>query len=389
MSPLCSPGGILQILLYLSLVLAAGPPALSQSQGASDPNSKPAPALPAWTWVENCHVQRGHRLTDFGTFGSLLVEADNQTIVSQPFAGKNRTGASFLGTIKQDLWPGGALIAYAEGGTSYTLDRIIQDSLGTNGVAQQANLYLSHLFLLQDLADQHVQMALGRILMSDFFDTNRIANCEFTEFLSSCLVNDPTIPFPDAGMGAVVRLAAVPWLHLQVGVADASAHATHSDLDTAFRSFSNAFGIAGFALSPFSGPRAGVYRFLFWYDPSSEGSGDNHGFAVSFDQPATDRLSFFLRYGYADSPVNALTDFVSFGTLLQKPLPGRDHDSLLGAVAWGNATVRDETLVEVDYSVYVTESLTFTPLVQIISDPVQNSQDDTFVLAGIRAVYVF
>ncbi len=49
---------------------------------------------------------------------------------------------------------------------------------------------------------------LGRILLSDFFDTNRIANCEFVQFLSSCLVNNPTIPFPDAGMGAAAR--AVP-----------------------------------------------------------------------------------------------------------------------------------------------------------------------------------
>ncbi len=345
--------------------------------------------MPAWTWVENCHVQRGHKLTDFGTFGSLVTSASNQTILSHPFAGKNSTSASFLGTIKQDLWSGGALITYLEGGSSYTLDHIIGNSLGTNGLAELADIYLARLYLLQNLTGQHLQLALGRIVLSDYFDTNRIANCEFVQVLSQSLVNNPTIPFPQTGMGAAARWAPAPWLYLQAGIADASAHAAHSDLDTAFRPLESTFGIFEFGLSSLSGPHAGAYRFLFWHDPSPDTSGDNRGFAVSFDQPATDRLTLCFRYGYADTPVNALTDFVSVGALLQKPLPGRDHDALQAAVAWGNTAPRDETLVEVGYSLHVTDSLTLTPLVQIIADPAQNPEDDTFVLAGLRAVYVF
>jgi carbohydrate-selective porin OprB len=110
---------------------------------------------------------------------------------------------------------------------------------------------------------------------------------------------------------------------------------------------------------------------------------------VSFDQPATDRLTFFFRYGYADAPVDALTDFVSAGALRAKPLPGRDHDALQAALAWGNTNLRDDTLLEVGYLVHVTDGLTFTPLVQIIADPARSPEDDTFVLAGLRAVYVF
>jgi NAD(P)-dependent dehydrogenase (short-subunit alcohol dehydrogenase family) len=77
------------------------------------------------------------------------------------------------------------------------------------------------------------------------------------------------------------------WFYLQAGVADALPHAAHPDFDTAFRSLSNTFGLFEFGLSPFSHPHAGAYRFLFWYDPTSDESGDNHGFAGSFDQPAT------------------------------------------------------------------------------------------------------
>jgi carbohydrate-selective porin OprB len=383
-----------RLLVSVGLALNVGPRTCAQAQDTAHPDDPSSQPLPAWTWVDGCHVQRGHKLTDFGTFGSLVTTADNQTILSHPSAGDSSTGVSFLGTIKQDLWSGGALIAYLESGTSYTLDPIIGDSLGTNGLAEPAGVYLARLYVLQNLADQHLQLALGRIELSDYFDTNRVANCEFVQFLSSCLVNNPTIPFPEAGLGAAARFAPAPWLHWQAAVANAAAHATASDLDTAFHSLSNAFGIFEFGLSPYSGRHAGAYRFLFWYNPASgwQGPGtprDNHGFAVSFDQPATDHLTFFFRYGYADAPVDTVADFVSLGARLRQPLPGRDQDVLRAALAWGHATLRDETLVEVDYSLRVTDSLALTPLVQIIADPAQNPHDDAFVLAGLRAVYVF
>jgi carbohydrate-selective porin OprB len=383
-----------RLLVSVGLALNVGPRTCAQAQDTAHPDDPSSQPLPAWTWVDGCHVQRGHKLTDFGTFGSLVTAADNQTILSHPFAGKNRTGALFLGTIEQDLWSGGALITYAEGGTSYTLDPIIHDSLGTNGLAEPAAVYLSRLFLLQNLAGQRLQLVLGRIVTSDYFDTNRVANCEFTQFLSGSLVNNPTIPFPEAGLGAAARWAPASWFYVQAAAADAAAHATASDLDTAFRSLSNTFSIFEFGLSPSWGRHAGTYRLLFWYNPASgwQGPGtprDNRGFAVSFDQPATDHLTFFFRYGYADAPVDTLTDFVSLGTRLRQPLPGRDQDVLRAALAWGHATLRDETLVEVDYSLRVTDSLALTPLVQIIADPAQNPHDDAFVLAGLRAVYVF
>jgi hypothetical protein len=378
----------------MSLLLWGALPALARAQEVSEPNRPPSKALPAWTWVDGCHVQRGHQLTDFGTFGSLQVAAENQTVLSHPSAGKNSTGASFLGTLKQNLWSGGALITYVEGGSSYTLDHILGDSLGTNALAEPAPVYLARLFLRQDLADTRVQLALGRLETSDFFDTNRIANCEFVQFLSNSLVNNPTIPFPEPGLGAAARWAPAPWFYVQAAAADAAVQATASDFDTAFRLQDNAFGIFEFGLSLFPEKHAGAYRFLCWCNPPGGWSGPgrphhNHGFAVSLDQPATDRLVLFLRYGYAEAPIDSLTGFFSAGARLEEPLPGRDRDFLQGALAWGHGTARDETLVEVSYFLHVTNSLALTPLVQVIAEPAQNPRDDTFVLAGLRAVYVF
>jgi hypothetical protein len=43
------------------------------------------------------------------------------------------------------------------------------------------------------------------------FDGNSFANDQTTQFLNGALVNNPTIPFPDRGLGAVVHVAPVEW----------------------------------------------------------------------------------------------------------------------------------------------------------------------------------
>jgi carbohydrate-selective porin OprB len=324
----------------------------------------------------------------------VLVTGDLQAILSSPLAGRNRTGYSYIATLKQTLWSDAALISYAEDGTSDTLDHLLGDRLGMNGLALPANLYLSRLFLLQNLAARHIQFVAGRVVLSDFFDTNRVANCETTEFLAGSLINNPTISFPEAGTGIAARLAPVSWFHVLAGAGDAAAGATEPDFATAFRPRDNAFGMLQFGLSPFSGQHAGTYRFLLWHNPPAGWSGggeprDNHGFGASFDQTVSDHLTLFLRCGWADAPVGGLTNFVSAGARLKTPFPGRDQDALFGGMAWGRTEVRDETLVELDCHLHVTGGLSLTPLVQVIVDPAQNRHDDAFVLAGLRAVYVF
>ncbi len=56
---------------------------------------------------------RGHQLSDFGTFGSLLATGDTQTILSSPSAGANRTGYTCIATLMQNLWSEAALVELA------------------------------------------------------------------------------------------------------------------------------------------------------------------------------------------------------------------------------------------------------------------------------------
>jgi len=378
--------------LWLGVAFCLALAALCPGETASRPTEDDPDFDPNWNWVEQCHVQRSHRLSDFGTFGSLLVTADTQSILTQPSAGKNRTGASYVASLKQDLWSDAALIAYMEGGTTYTLDHIIGDSLGNNHLAEPAAFYIPRVFLLQHLFDMKVQIVAGKIDLTDFFDINRAANCEIVQFLSDSLVNNPTIPFPQPGIGAGARFVPAPWLYLQAGTGDASAVATESGLNTAFHDHNGNFGIFEFGLSPSPSAHPGTYRFMVWYDPASprdDQSQDNHGFAANFDQVIPGNLTLFFRYGRPEHPVNGLSDFVSAGLQLKEPLPGRSKDTLGCGLAYGNGTSHDETLIELDYNLHLADRISITPVMQVIADPAEDPDDRTVVLAGLRAVCVF
>lgn len=53
------------------------------------------------------------------------------------------------------------------------------------------------------------------------FDSSTYANDETGQFLNSALGNNPTIPFPDYGLGAIVYWNPVAWWYASAGVIDA------------------------------------------------------------------------------------------------------------------------------------------------------------------------
>jgi hypothetical protein len=381
---------VVLFVLGLGTVLDPGPARASTPCKGCDPLA----SFALWTWAENCHVERAHKLTDFGTAGSLLVTGDIQMILTQPAGGDSRTGYSYLATLRQGLWSGGELISYAVGGTSDTLDPIIGDVAGTNGLALPCDLFVSRLFILQNLFKEDLQLVAGKVDLSDFFDTNAVANCEETEFLAGSLVNNPTIAFPQAGIAGAARYSLTADISVQGAVADASAVATTPGLETAFHGGDHLFSILEMDVSPFSARHSGVYRFIFWHDSTPAAAGEpsergNRGFALSFDQAATDELDLFFRYGADDEPVGGLTGFWSCGACLDGPWRKRPQDCLQMALAVSEAARHDEILVEIGYRAVVSRDLALTPLVQIIGNPAASPDPDTFVVPGLRAVYVF
>jgi len=319
--------------------------------------------------------------------------------------------------------PGALLYALAEGSWSAGLnDSSIGSLLGVNDdAAGDEAIVLTELWYGQKFLDGKLRVRIGKIdLTGGFecrgcpvaFDGSSYANDETTQFLSSALVNNPTIPFPDNGLGAAVYLEPVAGFYVSAGAADAQADARETGFRTAFHGADRFFGIfeTGFAVDVAKG-LPGAYRLGLWYDPQPKDrftggtKRDDVGLYLSCcqrllkenaDAEDTQGLGVFARFGCADSDVNEINAFWSVGGQYQGLLPGRDDDVLGLGVAQGLLSrdaeagrASQETIIELYYSAAVTGWLSVSGHLQYVNNPGGTNEVDDAVVVGVRAQISF
>lgn len=273
--------------------------------------------------------------------------------------------------------------------------------------------------------DNAFQLRIGKLDMTGgfecrgcpvSFDGNMYANDEATQFLNGALVNNPTIPFPDYGLGAIIHWNPVEDWYLSVGVADAQADGRETGFNTAFHDEAFFVYMAETGVTPHlhsdKGILPGAYRLGVWYDPQPKANSDaskeyrdDTGLYVSCDQKLTNEndhpddtqgLGSFFRYGYAPSRTNDMSCFYSLGVQYQGLFEGRDDDVL--AIGYAHGTFSDkadstypedyESVTELYYSAVVTRWMTVSPSVQYVANPGGDGADDAVIL-GIRAQIAF
>jgi porin len=324
---------------------------------------------------------------------------------------------------------GGTLYLHAEGTWSRRdIDETSVHSLfGVNGdFAPREALNLIELWYQQSLWEDTLQVRLGKIDMTGgfecrgcpvSFDCNRYANDENTQFLNSALVNNPTIPFPDYGIGAMVLWTPTEFWYVSFGLGDAQTDKRETGLNTAFHQEDYFVYMAETGILPTfesaQGPLAGAYRVGVWYDPQPKPSldesrlyRDDTGFYLSFDQALTREnnhpedtqgLGAFFRYGYANGRSNAVSQFYSGGIQYQGLFEGRDEDVLGIGYAQGVLSDRSgspftensERVLEVYYSLKAAGWMTISPSVQYVTDPGGTDESKDAVVAGVRTVITF
>jgi porin len=321
----------------------------------------------------------------------------------------------------------GTLFLHAEGSWSKSGgigDPSVGSIFGVNddGAGRRA-IDLTELWYEHSFFDDTFKVRLGKIdLTGGFhcrtcpvsFDGSSFANDETGQFLNAALVNNPTIPFPDNGLGAVLYYNPVDDWYISAGAGDAEADARETDFSTAFHDEDYFFYVLETGITPVfdssNGPLQGAYRIGVWNDPQPKSNSDNDalgkcyhddtGFYLSFDQMLAREnneddqgLGAFFRYGYAPSKSNDVTQFVSFGFQYKGLLDGRDEDVLGFGFAHGtlantaNMTYTDdfESVSELYYSIVVNEMLSISPSVQYVANPGGVESVHDAVVFGIRA----
>ena len=302
----------------------------------------------------------------------------------------------------------------------------IGSAFGVNGDAgSRDTLVITEFWWEQTMLDDTLRLRLGKLDMTGgfehhgcpvSFDCSSYANDETYQFLNNALINNPTIPFPDYGIGAVLYWNPIEWWYASVGIADAQADPREIGFRTAFHGEDYFFYIFETGVSPrldsANGPLQGTYRIGLWNNPQPKANEDvsetrdDVGFYVCCDQVLTkensdpeDSQGFgaFFRYGYAPSKRNDITNFWSFGFQYQGLIDGRDDDVLGVGFAQGifsdsaDTTYTDdyENAVELYYNAQVASWLNISPSVQYIANPGDNKAASDAVVVGVRVQMIF
>ncbi|MBP8604844.1 MAG: carbohydrate porin [Phycisphaerae bacterium] len=304
-------------------------------------------------------------------------------------------------------------------------DTSVNSAFGVNGdFAPREAFNVIELWYQQTCFDDTLQIRLGKIDMTGgfecrgcpvSFDGNMYANDENTQFLNSALVNNPTIPFPDYGLGAIIYWNPIENWYLSAGTADAQADKRETGFNTAFHQEDYFIYMAETGITPQidspKGPLQGAYRLGVWYDPqpklqsdSDKKYRDDAGVYISCDQKVTREnpedmqgLGIFFRFGYAPSRSNDIAEFYSGGLQYQGLFCGRNEDILGLGFAYGafsdsadTAFTEDyESAAELYYSAVLTKWMTITPSIQYITNPGGDKSGSDAIVLGLRALIAF
>ncbi len=321
---------------------------------------------------------------------------------------------------------GGSVVVVGEGSWRNGVDPVAVGSLfGVNGdAAGNRSFDITEAWYEQYLFQDKLVFRAGKMnLTGGFechgcpvaFDGNTFANDETSQFLNGALVNNPTIPFPDNGLGVAALVRPLPRCYVAAGVADAQADARETGFNTAFHDEDYFFSVAEVGLLPLipssRGGLQGAYRFGVWYDPQPkatlDGTGtrrDDIGVYLSHDQALwreradgddSQGLGVFGRWGWADPDVSAITTFWSVGGQYQGIIPTRDDDVLAFGMAHGKLaraaalTARREVAYEAYYNAALAGWMTMTPSVQYVENPGGMRGADNAIVLGLRLNIAF
>jgi porin len=265
---------------------------------------------------------------------------------------------------------------------------------------------------------EDMTIAVGKLDFTGIFDASSYADDECGQFLNASLVDDPTIAFPEQGLGIVLKGQLSESWYLMAGAADAQADSRESGFDTALHDEDYYFYAVEtgktLALGSDNGEMEGTYRLGMWIDGRDKTSFDgghthsDHGIYTSCDQMLYKEnsepgdlqgLGGFVRYGWAQSEYNSLANFFSVGCQYQGIFDGRDEDVF--GIGYSKGWFSDddaanypsdyESVVEAYYNCQLTPWFVLSPAMQYVSNPTagDGSVSDDALILSLRMSMVF
>lgn len=274
-------------------------------------------------------------------------------------------------------------------------------------------MLVKELYYQQPVFGRSSTLMIGKIDFTGVFDASAYADDETSQFLNSALVDDPTIPFADYGLGVVLTCHPTESWYIMGGIADAQADGRETGFRTTFHGEDNFLYMLETGVTPefesANGILQGAYRVGLWNDPQPKAHSDANrnyrddvGLYLSCDQMLAKEnadpedsqgLGAFFRYGYANGKKNDITDFWSLGFQYQGLVEGR-HEDVLG-IGFAQGIFSDkasvtysadyENALELYYNARFAQWVSISPSIQYIANPGGDNTVSDAVVLGLRA----
>ena len=265
-----------------------------------------------------------------------------------------------------------------------------------------------------------VTMTVGTVVATfDFIDRNRYANLSFRDFSTQALVNNYILlPLP-VGAGAFIdwnpgegpfRLRA---LYVAADAANPNNNANNQPIvgsvNTATRPvapflsllYPDLGGERGLFGDPYQGiveleySPSKAFAVRLQYSGGSVFDGRFDVFGVNLELALTKQLAVFGRYGYGNYDDTAFGDVYPNYWMAGLAFPDLLVEGALAGIAAGQPFIDNavgnatQTNIEAFYNFPISSNIRITPLVQVITDPANQSSNGTIVTGTLRTVFSF
>ena len=258
-------------------------------------------------------------------------------------------------------------------------EELIGSPLALNGYGARLDdpdeVNLREAWIQTQLFDQQLMLIGGRLDLTNYFDTNAVANDETTQFIADPLVVNPMLGLSSNGAGLTAIYDPKGGFTFTVGVQQSSEDA--KNLSDSIYSLAE----VGYRARPF-GLQEGNYRLWVRRDDST---GDNQdGFGISIDQKLTPIFSLFARFGKADAGSDE-DEFYSAGFQFQNGFVINPTDVWgLGIAKIDLADGSKETLSEVYYNLRLAQRLRLSGHLQYAEESRVGGEDIAYIVPGLR-----
>lgn len=240
----------------------------------------------------------------------------------------------------------------------------------------QNDLSLREAWLMTELLDQQLSLIIGRVDLTNYFDSNAAANDETSQFLSDALVNNPALGLSENGAGMALIYDPKSNFNFKFGYQQSTSTATNLS-DSLFLLLE-----AGYQLNPF---QIGEGNYRVWYRENNTDAGTN-AYGFSLDQKIMPGVTIFGRHGTAENLSSSSDDkYFSTGVQFNAGLGFNPEDVFgIGYADSSLATNEKEKLLEAYYNLAMTEKLQLSFNMTYLDEKRITAETDRYIITGVR-----